>query len=98
MAEEGPELLGVSVLPFLPLFTLTRGRTFLRIPNSGLTSPEWCQSTSTPAIRHDPILQIHLTYAEQMRVTDGARTRALRSHNPLSSVSRRRHMLHKQLI
>jgi PAS domain-containing protein len=31
--------------------------------------------------------QIPLSYANSERVTDGARTRALRSHNPLSSVS-----------
>src|SRR5829696_9940244 len=57
--------------------------TFLRIPNSGLTSSQWYQKT--PALEtwlpfNSPI---RLTYAEYWRVTDGTRTRDLRSHNPM---------------
>src|SRR5215207_9454270 len=35
-----------------------------------------------------PILRFTFTYAESSRVTDGARTRALRSHNPSTSVAK----------
>ena len=44
-----------------------------------------------------PILLFRLTYAGYARVTDGTRTRALRSHNPLPSVSRCCCMLQNRL-
>jgi aryl-alcohol dehydrogenase-like predicted oxidoreductase len=42
-----------------------------------------CQDALTPTTRHVPTPRIQHTYAEYERVTDGARTRDLRSHNPI---------------
>jgi hypothetical protein len=47
---------------------------------------EWCQKRQTRPPPRASIPCIWLTYAESKRVTDGARTRDLRSHNPMSSV------------
>ena len=44
---------------------------------------EWCQKPPSPTPEHTSIPRIWLTYAESKRVTDGTRTRALRSHNPM---------------
>ena len=54
---------------------------------TALSRRRCCQSASTPAIQQTYIPTIRLTYAECRRVTDGARTRDLRSHNPTTSVS-----------
>jgi len=45
-----------------------------------------------------PYPRFGLTYAEYERVTEGTRTRALRSHNPPTSVSGRCRMLQNRLI
>ena len=50
---------------------------------TALSRRRCCQSASTPAIQQTYIPTIRLTYAECRRVTDGARTRDLRSHNPM---------------
>src|SRR5215204_2313735 len=44
---------------------------------------KWCQKAPALAPRHFPLLHFRLIYAEYARVTDGARTRDLRSHNPM---------------
>jgi hypothetical protein len=59
---------------------------------------EWCQQSVFLLLHASLIKRIWLTYAERGRVTDGTRTRALRSHNPLSPVSRRCRMLQNRLI
>src|SRR5829696_8834162 len=51
-----------------------------------------CQKAPALAPRHFPLLHFRLIYAEFARVTDGTRTRDLRSHNPYEHV-RVRHML-----
>jgi hypothetical protein len=48
---------------------------------------EWCKQVLANATYYSPLQSIRHTYAESARVTDGARTRDLRSHNPMSSVS-----------
>src|SRR5918998_6977844 len=48
---------------------------------SWIFEAELYSSPRTPS--HTSNLRIHLTYAESERVTDGARTRDLRSHNPM---------------
>ena len=48
--------------------------------------PEWCQKHLTPLSEHPLHPRFWLTYAEIKRVTDGTRTRALRSHNPYEHV------------
>jgi len=63
-----------------------------------LITLEWCQIVLVVAPRLSFVPRIRLTYAESMRVTDGTRTRALRSHNPLTPVSGRCRMLHNRLI
>ena len=44
---------------------------------------KWCQITSRQTPTDFSLPRIRLTYAEYERVTDGARTRDLRSHNPM---------------
>jgi hypothetical protein len=44
---------------------------------------KWCQKPPTRTPHYVPILRIWLTYGKSERVTDGARTRDLRSHNPM---------------
>ena len=45
--------------------------------------PEWCQKHLAQTPEHSLLPRIWHTYAESERVTDGARTRDLRSHNPM---------------
>jgi hypothetical protein len=59
---------------------------------------EWCQSASIPTMRYFTIPPIRLIYAESKRVTDGTRTRDLRSHNPTTSVAAGCCGLQNQLI
>src|SRR5215217_7878193 len=47
----------------------------------------WCQVASALCLRSPPSQNIGLIYAESARVTDGIRTRDLRSHNPPTSVA-----------
>ncbi len=57
-----------------------------------------CHKRPTRTLGRVPILRFYLTYAESKRVTDGARTRVLRSHNPPSPVSRCCHTFQNRLI
>jgi hypothetical protein len=49
--------------------------------------PKWCQKHLAQTPEHPLLPRIWHTYAESERVTDGTRTRALRSHNPTTSVA-----------
>jgi hypothetical protein len=59
--------------------------------------PEWCQKTPVAEQEPSSLPSFPLTYAELKRVTDGARTRDLRSHNPPTSVSGRCRTLQNRL-
>jgi hypothetical protein len=63
----------------------------------GPVVPRWCQNQLTQTPGRVPMPRIWHTYAGSGRVTDGTRTRALRSHNPPTSVSRRCCRLQNQL-
>jgi hypothetical protein len=45
--------------------------------------PEWCQKHPAQTPKHPLLPRFRLTYAKSERVTDGTRTRDLRSHNPM---------------
>jgi hypothetical protein len=70
--------------------------TFL--PTSTAVVSRCCQKRPTRTPSRLPVLRLHLTYAEYGRVTAGARTRALRSHNPTTLVSGRCQALQNRLI
>ena len=59
--------------------------------------PEWCQKHLAQTQEHPLLPSIWHTYAETERVTDGTRTRALRSHNPPTPVVVRCHTLQNRL-
>src|SRR5215204_309560 len=59
---------------------------------------EWCKQVRANAPHYSPLSRILHSYAGFSWVTDGARTRALRSHNPMSSVSERCRVLQNRLI
>jgi hypothetical protein len=54
---------------------------------------EWCKQVLANAPYYSPHSRNLHSYAGFWWVTDGARTRDLRSHNPPTSVSRRCHTL-----
>ena len=60
--------------------------------------PEWCQKRLAQTPEHPLLPRIWHTYAESERVTDGTRTRALRSHNPPTPVATGCRALQKRLI
>ena len=69
-------------------------------------APPYCVPGGVREVSNDPNANIEayllphicLTYTESKRVADGTRTRALRSHNPLTCVSMRCCTLQNQLI
>jgi len=49
---------------------------------------EWCKQVRANSPHYSPLSRILHSYAGFWWVTDGTRTRTLRSHNPPTSVSR----------
>jgi integrase len=92
----------ISLSPFASRHLLAAACPIARrkchLPHSllGPSHPQWCQEHPTRTLQYVSILRIWLTYGESEGVTDGARTRDLRSHNPMLCQLSYGHQAHRR--